>query len=89
MNTNTAPINTAKPAAEAVFKEIPHFFCSLCVQTYEVPPGWPPATCTRCGHKVCRQCISYTRGTNAVLGLEPGEPTLKDNFGFYEWPEVD
>jgi hypothetical protein len=84
--TDSAPPNTtttkAKANANAFDGQIERFLCSICLMGYFVSPGWPTKTCTRCGHKVCAQCISYTRLMDEVLGIEckEGEIIEGDNF---------
>jgi hypothetical protein len=65
MSTNTA--NSAPPTTTP--SNLERFFCSICDLSYKVAPGGAAETCPRCGHMVCRQCLSYTRLTNVVMGL--------------------
>jgi hypothetical protein len=84
--TKSAPPATAKsaplPAAAATDGQIERFYCSLCMMGYSVPPGWPAATCTRCGHKVCNQCLTYTRLTDETIGADGAK---EDNFARAWW----
>jgi hypothetical protein len=86
--TKSAPPAAAKsappPAAAAAATDgrIERFYCSLCMMGYSVPPSWPAATCTRCGHKVCNQCLTYTRLTNEIIGADGAK---EDNFARAWW----
>jgi hypothetical protein len=87
-NTNNsasaATTKSAPPAATATTtnEQIERFYCSLCMMGYSVPPGWPAATCTRCGHKVCNQCLTYTRVTDEIIGADGAK---EDNFARAWW----
>jgi hypothetical protein len=84
--TKSAPPAATKsappPAAATTDGQIERFYCSLCMMGYSAPPGWPAATCTRCGHKVCNQCLTYTRLTDEIIGADGAK---EDNFARAWW----
>jgi hypothetical protein len=81
-NSASAATTKSTPPAAAPDGQIERFYCSLCMMGYSVPPGWPAATCTRCGHKVCNQCLTYTRLTDEIIGADGAK---EDNFARAWW----